>query len=250
MAAPAPRLLEPQALRRALLALVATLATLGLAAELGYALAGEEDPYGLVAFAGLSYEQNLPTWAASALLLGCAGLLWLIGRGIAPGAGRWRRHWLGLAAVFACLSLDEVAEIHEQWGWLDAGDGLLYYSWVIPGAALVLALGVIYLPWLLALPAATRRRCVWAALLYLGGVLGMELPLGYWTARHGADNLGYGLIDWLVETLELAGASVFLYALALHLLAEGALVFRLQPGPQQGAPPARAPGTGSPRPGP
>ena len=97
--------------------------------------------------------------------------------------------------------------------------GLLYFSWVIPATLIVLGLAVVYRGFLLALPAATRRRFLLAAALYLGGALAMELPLGYWTSRHGVDNLGYGLIDWLEETLELAGASLFCYALLLHLLA-------------------------------
>ena len=222
--------LSERRLRLALVTLVAVLSLLGLAAELGFELADGEDPYGLVQFTGLSYEQNLPTWAASALLLACALLLWLNGR---ADGGRWRHHWSGLAALFAYASLDEVTEIHEGWGdWIDADaalGGLLYFSWVIPAALIVLGLAVVYRGFLFALPAATRRRFLLAAALYLGGALAMELPLGYWTSRHGVDNLGYGLIDWLEETLELAGASLFCYALLLHLLAAPAgLGLRLQ----------------------
>jgi hypothetical protein len=223
-------------LRLALAMLVAALSLLGLAAELGFELAHGEDPYGLVQFTGLSYEQNLPTWVASALLLACALLLWLIGRAEEGGTECWRRHWYLLAALFAYASLDEATELHENWGaFIDSGDalgGLLYFSWVIPAAAVVLGLALLYRRFLLALPAATRRRFLLAAALYLGGALVMELPLGYWTSRHGVDNLGYGLIDWLEETLELAGASVFLYALALHLLAAPAgLTLSLEPSP-------------------
>lgn len=230
----APTTLSERSLRRALVALVSVVSALGLAAEVGFELAGREDPTGLVAFTGLSYEQNLPTWVASALLLACSLLLWLIGRTEATGVGRWRRHWYLLAALFAYASLDEVTELHENWGaFIDTGDalgGLLYFSWVIPAAAVVLGLALLYRGFLFALPAPTRRRFLLAAALYLGGALAMELPLGYWASDHGIDNLVYGLIDWLEETLELAGASVFLYALALHLLAKPAgLALRLTP---------------------
>ena len=46
----------------------------------------------------------------------------------------------------------------------------------------------------------------------------MELPLGLWVSEHGSSNLGYGLLDWIEETLELTGIAVFLYALILELL--------------------------------
>jgi hypothetical protein len=45
----------------------------------------------------------------------------------------------------------------------------------------------------------------------------MELPLGWWAERAGDDNLGYGLLDWIEETLELAGTTTFLLALHTRL---------------------------------
>ena len=45
----------------------------------------------------------------------------------------------------------------------------------------------------------------------------MELPLGYWTERHGNDNLVYALIDLVEESLELLGVSLFLVALVEYL---------------------------------
>ena len=41
----------------------------------------------------------------------------------------------------------------------------------------------------------------------------MELPLGWWMDRAGSHNLTYALIDWVEESLEMIGVSVFLYAL-------------------------------------
>ena len=225
MTLPAPLFirLHPGRLRLVLVCLVAVLSTLGLAAEVGYALADRKDPYSLVLFTGLSYEQNLPTWAASSLLLGCALLLWLIAR---TGGAAWRGHWYLLSALFAYISLDETTELHEEWSnWVSTGDilhGWLYYSWVVPAALIVLGLGVLYCKFLLHLPGPSRRRFILAAVLYIGGALVMELPLGYWAKLHGSHNLVYGLIDWLEETLELAGASLFFYALVLHLLASPA----------------------------
>jgi hypothetical protein len=241
MSQPTPIVIHAQHLRRALITLVVTLSTLGLLAEIGYELNNGEDPWDLVEFTSLSWEENLPTWAASGLLLGCSLLLWLCGRVDTLQGGQWRRYWYLLALLFAYISMDEIAQIHEHWShFVDAGGGLLYFSWVIPAAIIVLVLALILRRFLLQLPQMTRRRFVVAAVLYVGGALLMELPLGYWADHHDTENLVYGLIDWVEETLELAGTCVFLYALLLHLLQPPAgLAIRLA---ASGATP-RAPGT-------
>lgn len=157
----------------------------------------------------LSYEGNLPTWYASSLLLLCAAML----AAIAEAAVAYRRHWWGLAAGFAFMSLDEAVELHEHLGGLFGTGGVLYFDWVIPAAAVVALVGALYLGFLRALPPRRRRWFVLAGALYVGGAVGAELPLGWWTERAGTDSTGYVLIDWLEETLELAGASLFLLAL-------------------------------------
>jgi hypothetical protein len=44
----------------------------------------------------------------------------------------------------------------------------------------------------------------------------MELPLGWWTTHYGENTLGYALIDWLEETMEMVGATLALVALLAH----------------------------------
>jgi hypothetical protein len=116
----------------------------------------------------------------------------------------------------AYVSLDEAAEIHEHLGGHLDTSGLLYFDWVIPAAIILAILAAVYLPFLRALPRATRNRLVVAAAVYLAGALVMELPLGWWTERAGAENLGYAAIDWLEETMEMVGASLALVALVAH----------------------------------
>ena len=45
----------------------------------------------------------------------------------------------------------------------------------------------------------------------------MELPLGYWTDLKGKENLTYGMIDLVEESLEIVGVSIFLYILLEYL---------------------------------
>ena len=189
-----------------------------MAAEIADDLLQLDDRFGFHYFFGLSYEENLPTWYISCLLFFCAILLALtaLQERIAAVAGVW--HWWGLAAVFAYISLDEFAQLHEEVSnWVDFESDLLHFGWVVPAAALVLLVGLLYLPFLGRLPAATRRRFVLAGAIYVGAAIGMELPLGYWASLEGRDNLVYGLIDWVEETLEIVGISIFFYALVAHI---------------------------------
>jgi hypothetical protein len=203
-------------LARLLIAATALVALAGLAAEVG------EHVFGLSEITSelfsLSYERNVPTWYATVLLFACSALLAQIAR----RAPSHRAHWWALSAIFAYMSLDEAIEIHEHLGRFVEGEGVLYFAWVIPAGVVVLALGLAYLPFVRALEPKSRRRFLLAGALYVGGALLMELPLGYWTDRHGDDNLGYGLIDFVEETMELAGAAVFVHALADHRARLGA----------------------------
>ena len=205
-------MLDPRALRRGLLAAVAAISALGLLVELWHARGPHPRQEQLVPLLSLSYEHNVPTWLASSLLLGGA----LAASAVARVAVAWRRHWWGMTAVFAYASLDEAVELHEHLGGHIGTNGVLYYDWVIPAVAILGVLAAVYLPFVRALPAATRRRLIVAGAIYIGGAVGMELPLGWWVERAGPDSLGYALIDWIEETLELVGASLAVVALAWH----------------------------------
>jgi hypothetical protein len=161
----------------------------------------------------LSYETNLPTWWSSSVLLACA----IVSGSIAlhPTFGS-RRSWWGVACAFAWASLDEAAELHENLGGLFGTGGILYFDWVISASVLLMALALLFWPWLRGLPGATRKHMIIAAFIYFGGALVLELPLGWWTERFGAGSLGYALIDWVEETMEMSGSLLMLLTLLSH----------------------------------
>lgn len=206
------------------LAIVSALVSLaGLGAELAHAAFGWQTERGFVPTFSLSYEANVPTFWSAALLAACSVAL-----AVAASAARaarakhvWR--WWLLAAGFLFMALDESIEIHEHMAWL-ATSGVLTFSWIVPGAAIVLAIGVSYIGFLRDLEPRTRWLFIAAGALYVGGAVGFELPLGWWVSKHGQDGLGYGLIDWGEETLEIAGASLFMHALLRHLARSGVSV--------------------------
>lgn len=231
--------LRPRTLRRALVACIGTVIYAGFWAEVWYALE-LKDPWSLVAFLSLSYEANLPTWFSSSQLFACGLVLALIALGTRQSRAPYARHWAFLAGIFFYISLDEAVRIHEYMNhWLDLG-GALYFSWIVPAAGLVAIIGLSYLRFLTHLPRQTRRRFVTAGILYVGGALFMEIPLGWWTVRAGDDNFVYAMIDLVEESLELAGAGFFLYALLLHLGGpEGAVPVFLEPSPAPSEPRSR-----------
>ena len=204
-------------MRARLLGVVAVIAALGLAVELWAWRAGEDDALVEPAWTllSLSGEGNLPPWLASSLLLCCALAAGVIAAGLPAGAA-WRRHWLGVAAGLALVSMDEVVGLHEQLGGTFGTGGVLYFDWVLIAGPVVAVLALVYLPFVRALPAPARGRLVVAAVVFVSGALVMELPLGWWTEHAGSHTLGYALIDWLEETLELGGTSLALVALVAH----------------------------------
>ncbi|WP_437591983.1 hypothetical protein [Sorangium sp. So ce1000] len=207
-------------LKVALLAVMAAVAGAGLAVEVLKPLLHWDSHSGVVPLFSLSYEQNVPTWYASSLLLVCSLTLAVIAVG-ARRAGGFVKHWWGLSAAFLYISLDEAIEIHEAASsWLDLG-GVLYFSWVIPAAVVVAVFAVAYLPFLSHLPRDTRNRFLLSGGIYVTGALLLELPLGYWTERAGSDNLIYALIDFVEESLELLGVNLFLLSLVDHLAVQG-----------------------------
>lgn len=201
----------------------ATAVLLSLPAPLFRHVLGHDYVRGFVPFAeaafDLNSEANFPTWVAASLLLVAALVLAVIGLAERARRRPWVRHWLVLAAVFVYLSADEAATIHEQANAIRdviGAGGVLYYPWVLFGGALVLILAITYFGFLRALPSRTRSLFILAAVLFVGGALGLELSQAYY-----ADSLGDQYTSWsgrvllthLEETMELAGVVVFIYAL-------------------------------------
>lgn len=177
---------------------------------------GRPHVLGLVRLLDFDREHNLPSWYSAFSLAFCALLLAIIA--LAEPNGRGRRHWWGLAALFAYVSVDEGVALHERLVLpLKAAlgtTGLLFYAWVIPYGLLVAVLGGIYLRFLLSLPPATRRQFFLAAGVYLSGALGLELFGGrYYEGHQGAADLPYTLLTTAEELLEMAGVVIFIRAL-------------------------------------
>ena len=199
-------------IQRFLINVIALVAMAGLMAEIAQGGLGLGDPYNLVPLFSLSYESNIPTWLSGTMHATSAMLLAVIASRTQQTGAPFVKHWWGLSVVFTYISIDEFVSIHESMNsWFDF-DGVLYFSWVVPAAVMVSIFVLSYLRFLAHLPSITRFQFVRAGAIFVGGAMGVELALGYWTDLHGSSNLGYALIDWVEETMEMAGAGLFLVA--------------------------------------
>ena len=117
--------------------------------------------------------------------------------------------------------MDEVATIHELpidplRNALNAG-GLLYFTWVIPGAIFVMIVGLSYLRFLGHLPSRTRNLFLIAAAVFVGGAIGVEMISGLQADRHGETNFAYAMIITIEEAMEMLGVVIFIHAVADYL---------------------------------
>jgi hypothetical protein len=172
-------------------------------------------------FFDLNSESSAPAWYSTSL--------WLLAAFLALGAGaqcieRWyRNRWRSLAVVFAFMSLDESAGIHERIGsvmvyWIKL-TGFFYYVWVIYGFFIVIALTVIYARFILSLPRKVFLTFVLAAAVFLSGALGMEMTGA--AVESGQIDFPFGL-DWrkaiaLEELAEMIGVIILIFGLLLFL---------------------------------
>ena len=169
----------------------------------------------------LGGEGNLPNLYATVLLMTAAGLLLAIGLAARQAGGRDARRWLALGAIFAFLGLDEALRIHEVVStrlgdWLGTS-GYLEFVWVVPYGLATAAIAGLYLPFLLRLPDPTRLLFALAGALYVGGALGLEIAGGPHWVPGSEPSAAYLAFTTVEEVLELAGASLFVYALTDYL---------------------------------
>lgn len=168
----------------------------------------------------LDGEFNIPAWYSSFTLLFCSGLLKVITA--MKTKDRYFVYWKTLSWIFLYLSLDEAFSFHEILIIPSVRQSLhlnpiFFQTWVIPGAVLVGVFAFKYLKFLLHLPQKTRYLFLIAAIVYVGGGLGMEMVGGLLRVDFGRRTL-ITLIGIIVEeSLEMVGIVIFIYALLAYI---------------------------------
>ena len=163
-----------------------------------------------VAFFDLDEEESFGTWFSAVLLLYAGRLLLRQARSADAQGDPHHRAWLVLAIGFHFLSIDEVVGMHEY-----VNTVVESTRWTTFAAVLVAFLGLAYLPLLRALPSRIRFLFILAAVIYVGGAVGVERATDWYDAHDLLDTLAYNLWTAVEETMEMTGAIVFIYALLL-----------------------------------
>jgi hypothetical protein len=162
-------------------------------------------------------EGNIPAWYSAVLLFLCALLLGTITLAQHYQAEGKLTGWLFLTVIFLFLSLDEIAQFHE----LSIAPlrtrfeltGFFHYAWIVPAALAVVLFVLAYARFVARLPARTRQLFLMAGAVYIAGALGVEAISGKQASMHGEQNLTYHAIITVEELFEMAGITLFLYAL-------------------------------------
>jgi hypothetical protein len=166
-------------------------------------------------------ERNFPTFYSALLFLFSAFLSLTISCPRPEEKKPLRAYWLLLTVIFLYCAFDELFEIHERlivpFRNLLHAKGYLYFTWVVPFAALLAVFVLGYLRFLIALPRTTRWRLIASGAIYVLGALGMELVGAEYFSRQGGDNLKYTLMQTVEESLEMSGLILCAYTLLAHI---------------------------------
>ncbi len=159
-------------------------------------------------------KTNFPSGAKILLLLAATALLGVLGMTVRD---RWHRvRWVGMSAVFALLTLDEMAYLHQHLSDglhnLFATSGPLRFAWILVYLPLVAVLLVLYWPFWRKLPNPLRNQLLVAAIAFAGGSGGIEVVK---SALFDDERwkLSFGLAASVSDSLELLGLALLVTAL-------------------------------------
>jgi hypothetical protein len=176
----------------------------------------------------LDAERNVPTLFSSCLFALNAALFWRAYRAGNETSAR-EPFWLVMCVTFVFLAIDEFVGLHEHINvplaavLPSSGGGLFRFAWVVPYGVVAALFTMLSLPVLRRIGGRLAAPFVLAGVVYVTGVLGMEMAGGRYlelTHQFARDKSPlYVLLSTAEETLEMAGLVLLVFAL-LSLLEE------------------------------
>jgi hypothetical protein len=168
-------------------------------------------------------EATIPTWYATVLLFISSMLLAFIAVIKGKNKGPYTGYWVGLAAIFLYLSIDEGAVIHEIFSdpLQEAFNptGYLTFAWLMVFVPLVILFALLYLRFLFRLPPRTRKLFILAGALFVGGAVFVEAISANRYYLDAGASFPYLAIATVEEFMEMLGVVVFIYALLSYMAA-------------------------------
>ncbi|BAZ14736.1 hypothetical protein NIES4071_65800 [Calothrix sp. NIES-4071] len=169
----------------------------------------------------LDGEQNIPAVYSALALLSCSIILSFITYIKKNRHDSYTPYWRGLSIVFAFLSFDELASLHESIMYPVRAalktDGFLYFAWVIPGSIGVLIFLLVFLKFITNLTTKTRNIFLIAGTTYIAGAIGCEMVGGYIVSVYTRQSIFYVFEFTLEEFLEQLGVAIFIYGLLSYI---------------------------------
>ncbi|MCI5165855.1 MAG: peptidase M48 Ste24p [Candidatus Electrothrix sp. GM3_4] len=183
---------------------------------------GNQDLMEITDYVDLDIEKNIPSFYSAFAIFLCSLLFFCISS-LEKKQVRRRCYWLGLAAVFLFLSLDEAFVLHEGLGdyteeyikttGILQASGLLYFPWIIPYGILTTLLGMLYFRFILHLPRKTTVLLIISAIIFLTGAAFFDMLGGREAELHGYYSVTYTVLYTIEEFLEMSGIVLLMYTL-------------------------------------
>jgi hypothetical protein len=130
--------------------------------------------------------------------------------------------WTIHAAVLLACSIDETVSFHEAlinvFTWMREVSPVLYFPWVLFGAAFCLFYGVFILRLLRGLARDHFIRFAVSGIVFASGALVMEVASGLIAGGVGEKSFAYVLSASAEDILEIAGAFLYLRAASLYAM--------------------------------
>src|SRR5687767_12376858 len=171
-------------------------------------------------------ETSIPTYFSALLLLAAAAALGVIAARLARRP--YAAHWRWLAVIFLYLSVDEAAGLHElvmnPARELLGARGFLFFTWVVPAAALLLVFAAAYWRFWRHLPAPLRRGLALAGTLYVVSAVGIEMLGARMHESFGRMDVRYAVVALAEEAGEMFAIVLLLRALLWYLAGDARAV--------------------------
>lgn len=230
--------IHPRETALSFLAFVILLTLLHSITQAAFLYTENKDLMGIAGYVDLDLEKNIPSFYSGFALLFSSFLFFCISL-LENNREKKHRYWLGLAAIFFFLSLDEVFVLHERLGnytgeyikstGILEASGLLYFPWIIPYSILMIILGLLYFRFLLCLPRKTGVLLVLSAIIFLTGAAGFDMLGGREAELHGYYSITYTVLYTIEEFLEMIGVILLIYTLLDYIEQQyGQLNFSLE----------------------
>jgi hypothetical protein len=174
---------------------------------------------GIFLFFSMGQESNLPTYISALNLLLSGVLCGIIAFHEPKLKNRLDWHWVGLSAGLMLMSIDEAAKIHEGIVgvflemYIGRGTGIFYYLWYLVYIPIVVIASFLYFPFLKRLPLRYSSRFCLAALVFLGGAIGLEMLES--VLKYAQINTAISIL--FEETFEMLGIVILIHTLLLYL---------------------------------